>query len=64
MEKDIITYTFDCIGCGKCVSVCPHQALKLVNNGMCSFVNVIDVDLCNGCKKCERVCKVGAIKII
>jgi Pyruvate/2-oxoacid:ferredoxin oxidoreductase delta subunit len=47
----------DCIGCGKCVSVCPFDAIVMESNKA-----VVISDLCRGCMKCARVCPTQAIK--
>jgi len=61
---EIKLYTFDCIGCGKCIRKCPNEVLKLVNNGMCRFICVANEYLCTGCKRCEQACRNKAIRII
>ncbi len=48
-----------CIGCGKCVEVCPVQAIELYNNeemkGNKKKVR-IDKKICLGCGVCARAC--------
>ena len=61
MEIDIFTY--NCTGCGKCVTCCPCGCFTLVDNGSCRFVNIIAADLCIGCKLCEQHCPNNVIKI-
>ncbi len=48
-----------CIGCGQCVTVCPVQAISIVDDKA-----VIDQDLCVECSTCHRSaeCPVNAIK--
>jgi uncharacterized protein (DUF39 family)/ferredoxin len=43
-----------CVNCGMCVSVCPYDALKLVNDEL-SF----ERNLCTECGLCSDVCPVG-----
>jgi len=47
-----------CIGCGKCVVVCPFGAIKMVNKKA-----VIDLQICTLCGACVQVCPVEAISI-
>jgi len=47
-----------CIGCGKCVKVCPKNAISLVKKK-----SLIDHDLCIGCFECMTVCPEHAIDI-
>jgi Fe-S-cluster-containing hydrogenase component 2 len=45
-----------CIGCRKCLSVCPQNAISLVDG-----VAVIDKQKCIGCARCLRACPASAI---
>lgn len=45
-----------CIGCGKCVKVCPFEAITLENN-----LAYIDPAKCKSCRKCEMECPQHAI---
>lgn len=45
-----------CIGCGTCVSVCPVDAIKMVDGKA-----QIDKSICIHCGACESVCPVQAI---
>lgn len=47
-----------CVGCGKCVKVCPQKALALVDRK-----SQVDVNKCIGCFECITVCPVKAISI-
>jgi len=47
-----------CIGCGTCVTVCPHNALSLTSEGV-----ITDANLCQLCGKCAEVCPTKAIEI-
>jgi ferredoxin len=45
-----------CIGCGKCVKVCPFDAITLENN-----LAHIDSHKCKLCRKCVDVCPTNSI---
>jgi heterodisulfide reductase subunit A len=51
-----------CRGCGRCVEVCPHQALSL--RQLRPGIEVVQVDLqrCRGCGACLPVCPSGALQ--
>lgn len=63
VEMKIETFTYECSGCGKCAEQCPRGVLKMVDNGLCRFVNVADESLCKGCRRCEKACTRGAIQV-
>jgi Na+-translocating ferredoxin:NAD+ oxidoreductase RNF subunit RnfB len=50
IEEDI------CIGCGRCVSACPFDAIEMDDNKA-----VVIEDLCRGCMRCAPPCPVDAI---
>ena len=63
-----------CIGCGKCVKVCPQQLIELVLKEntiqpLCSSAasaketRSVCGDGCIGCGICERLCPAGAIRV-
>lgn len=47
-----------CIGCGKCIPVCPYQAIELEDTKA-----IIDLAACTLCGACVPVCPVDAIII-
>jgi pyruvate formate lyase activating enzyme len=53
-----------CIGCGRCVEVCPRGALSRVADGSGPGLTVLDRDLCDSCGLCAEVCYPGALKMI
>lgn len=48
-----------CIGCGKCVRTCTHDAIILENN-----LARVDQSRCVGCGECVGGCPTGAISVI
>ena len=56
-----------CTGCGKCVAVCPVEALGLVSANDPAKLNRkkarLDERVCLGCAVCVRVCPTGALKL-
>lgn len=48
-----------CIGCGRCLEVCPHQVFQAEGNK----VGIVDRDACMECGACARNCPVGAISV-
>ena len=47
-----------CVGCGKCLSVCPGNLLKKGEDGKVHIRNIRD---CWGCTACLKECHMGAI---
>ena len=59
LEGMMITVDEDkCIGCGKCVEVCPFN-LRILEEGKSS----VDPKRCVGCGRCLKVCPEKAISI-
>ncbi len=50
--------TKKCITCGACVSICPVQAIKIVNGKA-----QINPKKCIKCGSCSQFCPVSAIEI-
>ena len=57
----------NCSGCGKCVEVCPVEAMSLVtsNNPLKPKLKkaVVNEDICLGCGLCVRSCAIDSIKL-
>jgi NAD-dependent dihydropyrimidine dehydrogenase PreA subunit len=48
-----------CIGCGRCIEVCPHQVFLLSEKKAA----IADRDACMECGACARNCPVNAITV-
>lgn len=48
-----------CIGCGLCVTVCPHRIFALDGKK----ARIVDYNACMECKACARNCPVAAILV-
>jgi len=58
--KDVTTLRLQeekCVGCGMCLTVCPHEVLARSNGK----VRVENRDACMECGACSRNCPTGAI---
>lgn len=49
-----------CTGCGKCVKVCPFQAISLDQTR--NIAAIVEAK-CNGCGSCAATCPVGAMQL-
>lgn len=56
-QPELIYKKNDCIHCGKCIEVCPQQALS-VNN-----LFFVDRERCIQCGKCTQVCPTHALEM-
>ncbi|MDA8430216.1 MAG: mercury methylation ferredoxin HgcB [Geobacteraceae bacterium] len=60
--ENVVTLKLDqptCIGCGRCLEVCPHQVFSLA--GKKAFLR--DRDACMECGACALNCPVTAITV-
>ena len=60
--ENVATLSFDqnlCIGCGRCVEVCPHQVFVMTG----SKAALSDRDACMECGACALNCPVKAITV-
>lgn len=60
--RNVATLDMDraaCMGCGRCVEVCPHQVFALAEKR----VVISDFDACIECGACAKNCPVTAIKV-
>ena len=48
-----------CIGCGRCLEVCPHQVFTLTGKKAI----IADRDACMECGACQQNCPVAAISV-
>ncbi|MGD9157716.1 MAG: FAD-dependent oxidoreductase [Desulfobacteraceae bacterium] len=49
-----------CRSCGRCLQVCPYQAISLKPNDVGAYVAKVDSILCKGCGNCISVCPCNA----
>ncbi len=49
----------DCIGCGRCIEVCPHSVFRPAGKQ----VEIEQRDLCMECGACAVNCPVAAIRV-
>ena len=60
--RDVVTLQLDrerCVGCGTCVTVCPHPVLALRNGRS----DIVERDACMECGACATNCAVQAITV-
>jgi NAD-dependent dihydropyrimidine dehydrogenase PreA subunit len=60
--RNVVTLKLDqptCIGCGRCLEVCPHQVFLLVDRK----ASLSDRDACMECGACALNCPVKAITV-
>ena len=60
--KSVATLKLDqavCIGCGRCLEVCPHQVFSLTEKK----ASIADLDGCMECGACALNCPVKAIAV-
>jgi NAD-dependent dihydropyrimidine dehydrogenase PreA subunit len=60
--QDVVTLELDraaCIGCGRCLEVCPHQVFVLAEKR----ASLRDRDACMECGACALNCPVKAITV-
>lgn len=65
LESDPQTASVDikrCIGCGKCISVCPFQAIREMDFRGQLKAEVLEA-VCQGCGVCNATCPQGAIQL-
>ncbi len=60
--ENVNTLRFDpvkCIGCGRCVDVCPHAVFTMVDRK----AQLIDSNACMECGACKKNCPAAAIEV-
>ena len=62
MNKIVLINEVLCIGCAKCVELCPKKILYI--DSKTKKCEVTDEAKCDKLRGCERICLVNAIKII
>jgi heterodisulfide reductase subunit A-like polyferredoxin len=49
-----------CRGCGRCIEICPYQAVSFARNAVGGWHAVVDQALCKGCGNCIAICPSSA----
>jgi len=62
MNKIVVINEVLCIGCAKCVELCPKNILYI--DSKTKKCKVTDETKCDKLRGCEKVCPVDAIKIV
>ena len=62
MNKIVLINKSLCIGCAKCVELCPRKILYI--DSASQKCKVLDDTKCDKLAGCQRICPVKAIKII
>ncbi len=60
--KDVATLELDrslCIGCGRCLEVCPHQVFRMQDQR----AQLAEKDACMECGACALNCPVAALRV-
>ena len=60
--KNVATLKIDtetCVGCGLCITVCPHGVFALADNK----AHIINLDACMECGACAKNCPADALTI-
>jgi len=52
-----------CVGCGKCIKVCPVVAISISKEKEGKALAVVDKEICLGCGVCVRSCPIHAIQL-
>ena len=58
----LMTYLVKCTGCGRCVKVCPKQAIRIGLRGE-KYAEITDRTACVSCGVCTEVCPADAREI-
>jgi heterodisulfide reductase subunit A-like polyferredoxin len=56
----VVVHQEQCRGCGRCIQVCPYQAVFFRRNELGGMTSVVDEALCKGCGNCISVCPSNA----
>ena len=56
-KSNIFVESNSCVGCGDCISVCPTNAIEIIDGKA-----VIDAELCIDCEICISSCTYKAIR--
>ena len=64
-DKELLLKEQKCVGCGECVTACPHQCHTVTHSGQSGTrpVHTIDFEQCAACGTCVNVCSYDALSI-
>lgn len=58
LKRQVMRFPDRCIGCGKCIEVCPTNVISIENKKM-----KVDLKKCISCGKCTEFCYAGAMEM-
>ena len=53
-----------CTGCRRCLEICRHRALEIVDDETAPHIIVKYPKKCTACRKCIAVCKFNALELV
>ncbi|MDR2313774.1 MAG: 4Fe-4S binding protein [Spirochaetaceae bacterium] len=53
----------NCTGCKRCLKMCKHKALNIINDENETHI-VVNTDRCTSCGDCISVCKFNALELV